>query len=625
MSGKFLARVLAMSLALILAACGGDDSSTPLAGGSNGGNNNTGGGDSSSEVTIGTLQIIANPTQAGTSSTASSSLTVVAKDSNGILLEGVDISFSANNNGALQIDQGTTNASGVARATLSLGDPRNRAVTVTATASGVSDSVTVNFIGTGLAIAGPTSISFGDQATYRITLTDSDGAGIRDEAVFVDSNLSELTASTLTTGANGVVDVTLEASNTSGSDTITATAYSGGSEVSASRPITIAPDSFSIVSPSPNAEVMLNTTAQVMVEWLTDNNAVADGKEVRFSTTRGSLTPSDGAVTTVGGEASVGIVSTNSGPALITAIDPETGLETEVTIEFVADTPDSLNLQAEKTQLDLGASTEITATVRDAENNLVKGQTVNFVLLEDGSNGTLSASVAETNSQGRARVTYTGGTASSGRDGVEIGATVAGSVTDSVMLTVARQALRLAIGTGNEIFEPDSVRYRAPYIAIVTDANGAPVSDADIELSVLPLGFRKGEYAISPNDTWVVFPAQPIFCESEDINDNGVLDENEDRNGNGRLEPTNSATTSSPSVISASDGSADFDLLYPQNHCKWVEVRLTATVEVGGTESIESADFFLPCSADDLDDTDVLPPGGIDGLYGKEQECLTLD
>lgn len=48
MSGKFLARVLTMSLALILAACGGDDSSTPLVAGGNGtgsGGGGTGGGD----------------------------------------------------------------------------------------------------------------------------------------------------------------------------------------------------------------------------------------------------------------------------------------------------------------------------------------------------------------------------------------------------------------------------------------------------------------------------------------------------------------------------------------------------------------------------------------------------
>ena len=42
MSGKFLARASALSLAVFLAACGGDDSSTPLAGGGNGGSGGNG-------------------------------------------------------------------------------------------------------------------------------------------------------------------------------------------------------------------------------------------------------------------------------------------------------------------------------------------------------------------------------------------------------------------------------------------------------------------------------------------------------------------------------------------------------------------------------------------------------
>ncbi|WBU42007.1 MULTISPECIES: hypothetical protein [Marinobacter] len=47
MSGKFLARASALSLAFVLAACGGDENSTPLAGGSGTGGNNggTGNGD----------------------------------------------------------------------------------------------------------------------------------------------------------------------------------------------------------------------------------------------------------------------------------------------------------------------------------------------------------------------------------------------------------------------------------------------------------------------------------------------------------------------------------------------------------------------------------------------------
>lgn len=59
MSGKFLARASALSLALILAACGGDESSTPLAGGNGGGTSSSGddsssGGESTVSLELGT-------------------------------------------------------------------------------------------------------------------------------------------------------------------------------------------------------------------------------------------------------------------------------------------------------------------------------------------------------------------------------------------------------------------------------------------------------------------------------------------------------------------------------------------------------------------------------------------
>nr|WP_136633768.1 hypothetical protein [Marinobacter sp. DS40M8] len=133
---------------------------------------------------------------------------------------------------------------------------------------------------------------------------------------------------------------------------------------------------------------------------------------------------------------------------------------------------------------------------------MVKNQEISFRILEDGSGGNLSSSLDVTDSQGRASTIYTAGSNTSGRDGVEIEAVVDGSISDTVTLTVARQALRLAIGTGNEIEEPDSVRYVKEYVAIVTDANGAPVENANIELSALPVGYRKGSYAVSTDDNW---------------------------------------------------------------------------------------------------------------------------
>nr|WP_227539557.1 Ig-like domain-containing protein [Marinobacter sp. Arc7-DN-1] len=498
-------------------------------------------------------------------------------------------------------------------------------MTITAQSGSISDSVSVDISGTSLAISGPTSISLGSSTALRVTLSDADGNGISGETVNLSTTLGTLSASTLTTSTNGLVDVQLNSGSTGGTATVTAAAYSGSSTISTTRDIVVAGDSFGFTSPAPNTEVDLNTQQEVTMEWLVNGNPVADGTQIQFTATRGTLTPASGVVTTSGGQASIDISSTNAGISTITASDTNSGLSADLTFEFVATTPDEINLQAIKTQLDLSETTEIVAVIRDADNNLVKNQEVSFSILEDGSGGSLTSSRDVTDSQGRASTIYQAGANTSGRGGVEIQATVAGSISDTVTLTVARQALRLAIGTGNEIIEPDTVRYIKDYVAIVTDANGAPVENANIELSVLPTGYIKGSYVPSIDDTWVISPGNPVFCDAEDLNRNGQLDAGEDINGSLALEPTNSATTSASSVISATDGSADFSLIYPQSHCNWVRVELTATVRVGGSESVESSEFFLSCAASDLNNTDIPPPGGIEGLYGSDQACNVND
>ena len=73
----------------------------------------------------------------------------------------------------------------------------------------------------------------------------------------------------------------------------------------------------------------------------------------------------------------------------------------------------------------------MTATVRDAANNFVKNQTVNFVLT-DVSGGSLSVAQAVTNSQGQAKTFYNASNATSAANGVRVDATVQGTaVTDS--------------------------------------------------------------------------------------------------------------------------------------------------------------------------------------------------
>jgi hypothetical protein len=623
MSGKILARVLALSLAFFLVACGGgDDDSTPLAGGSGSSGGTADGGSTADEVVnVGSVQLLASPVQIGTSSGATSTLTALVKDPNGILLASVPVQFSVNNNGTLRVDEPTTDESGSSTAILSTTeDARNRNITVQASAGGRSDSVNISITGTSISIAGPSSVSLGDTVPYRITLSDGNGDGISNEEITVNANANAITSSSLTT-SDGVVDIELS-TQTSGQEELTVSAFSGESKVEASQSINISPETFVFTSPTANTEINLNTLQTISLEWESDNTPV-DGRTVRFSSTRGTLQPVNGLVTTSNGQASVQISSDISGPTTVTARAIDSGLSTERDLEFVATTASSVNVQAIKTQLDFGETTEIQTVVRDQNNNLAKNQLITFQIVADGSSGNLSSSSGVTDGLGRVSTTYTAGQSISARDGVEIRATVAGTnVIGELFMTVARRALRVVVGTGNTLTEPSQSRYEKEFVTIVTDANGAPVESANVELSILPVGYKKGAYAKVAGEGSLRWEAQTSAdCSAEDTNRNGILDPGEDFNQSRSLEPTNPATTNVSSLVTGSNGSGTFSILYPQNLCSWAVTRITATVRVGGTESVENYDFPLSCAAADLSDVDVDPPGGVASLYGTGTSC----
>ena len=125
----------------------------------------------------------------------------------------------------------------------------------------------------------------------------------------------------------------------------------------------------------------------------------------------------------------------------------------------------------------------VTATIRDAAGNLVKGKTISFSILDDETNGGIFPSASSTNSAGQASTVYTAGATTSAQDGVIIEACVSDDPTppapcDRVALTVARQQLFVTLGTSHLIATPLPTQYAKPYSVLVTDANGNPVANA---------------------------------------------------------------------------------------------------------------------------------------------------
>lgn len=549
-------------------------------------------------------------------------LTAITQNSANTLVEGVPVSFAASS-GALQVTRGTTDASGAATAILTTaGNPENRTITVTATAGGTSTTITVDVTGTQLAVSGPDTLTINDTATYSIALTNSAGTGIANQMVTVASAIGNtLSSVSLTTDASGQVQVNVTGT-IGGLDTLTVSALGLTRQFS----INVSTDNFTFTTPPAGTRVALSTTQPLTLHW--DRNGLPQiGQPISFSTTRGILSAEIGS-TDANGNLTISISSVNAGPAVISAVGPG-GLATDLEINFIATNPDTLTLMAEPSTVVVNAQSTVTAVVRDPADNLVEGRRVNFTL-NDVSGGSLSSGFAVTDSQGKASVIYTAGASTSASNAVTITAVVDGTaIQDTTNLTVAGQQLRVTLGTGNTLFEPNATQYRVPYVVQVTDANGNPVSGNRVQLNVRPLVYFKGFWrpVMGRMPPWERVPtlpapmgAPPGFCDNEDINFNGINEAGEDFNNNGVLDPGNPVTVSPGMITTDAEGFGFIDVVYPQSMATWVSVRLSAIIEVTGTEFTESRTFDLAIAGSDISDINVAPPGDV-SPFGSADSC----
>jgi len=630
MTQLFRATQLAI-IALLLAACQGS-------GGDNGDDGDPADpgdpGDAPSQVA--TLNLVASSNTLRSdaeSAEEGNELTAIARDDNNNVVEGEAITFAADS-GALQVTRDTTDAAGTAAAILTTaGNPRNRGIEVTASAGNAQSSVTIEVTGTQLDITGPGAVPIDNNATYTISLRDAGGDGIANETVLVSTkNGNTLSQTNPDTNASGQAQVELTGDNP-GQETITAEALG----LTASIDLEVGGDNFRLTTPSSGAQIPLNTDQTVTLRWEKDGNPQT-GESIQFSTTRGALSSSS-TNTDGNGEATVTVRSDNAGPATLKASESG-GLSTSTSVQFIATQSDSISVSADPATVDTEESSDIVAVVRDPNNNRVTGATVNFTV-NDPSGGNVRDASVETDTQGRAQTVYTAGDTSASEP-AEITATVSGTnITDTTEVTIAGQAVRIALGTGNELQESDdTTKYIKPYTAVVTDSAGNPVPDADFKLSIKPVSYQKGQRVLVDTDGdgtadgWATAPGYAVTpdgdpgeddfgCFNEDLNANNFLDSGEDVNNNGSLDPTNPVTV--PETVELDeDGTGQFDVTYPQNFAVWLVMRLRATASVEGTESVEDVFFVLPILADDVDDPNEDPPGRI-SPFGTASECTNPD
>ncbi len=610
-----------------------------------------------------TLTLLTSSPTIPTDNSSGATLSAIVKDANNNLLAGVPVSFQVDSGAIVAVQTsagttgsvpaGTTDANGMAQATLTTpGDPSNRTITVTANAGSATAQVKVAVTGTTLSLTGPSTLVLNNTATFTVQLSNSSGKGIANTAATVSSaNNNTLSASSLVTDANGRATFTVKGT-TGGNDTITATSLG----LTQTAPLAVSAQSFNITAPASGTNVVLGTSQQLTVTW-TNNGLPVQNQPVTFVATRGTVVPATAVNTDANGHASASISSTSGGPAIVQATGA--GVAAQLNLQFVANTPSQISVQAGPNTVPVQGQSTIQVTVRDAQNNLVQGATVNFEVVTDPTNGGLSSASAVTDAQGRAQTVYTAGSSSSGANGVTVSATVASTtVTASTTLTVGGQAVGLLLGTGNTIDTSQGAAvYQVTYTVFASDNHGAPLPNQPITFSILPVAYGKGVMGGCPGTQWApAYSTQGTdpdaytgpgllnnaqMCKNEDTDYNGniasldsgtpgtctdlltglvITSHVKDYNCNGLLDPGTVATVSPASGVTDATGRLDVKITYNRDHAYWALVTLVASTTVAGTQSSTSSTFTLQGAVGDYS-CSVGPPGPV-SPYGKATTCV---
>ena len=626
--------------ALALAACGGGSSC-------DGSFANSCSSNTTPPPVIGSLTVRTDLPQIKSDGTESATITALVKDASNNVMTGIAVAFKSDT-GSLVPIQGTTDANGLATASLDAGsDPSNRTITVTASVGTTTATVAVAVSGTTLDLTGNTSLVLNATGSYSFVLKNSSGTGIPGVAVTLASAKGNAFATAgaagFVTDASGRLDFTMTATN-GGADTITASALG---ENATPLDVTISTQSFSFSAPTDGTKVTLGVSQTATVTWL-NNNVPVVGQPITFSATRGTLSQTTPINSDANGQATVSISSSGAGPSVINA--NAAGVTTQLNLNFVANNPSQISVQAGPATVSVQKTSTITAVVRDAANNLVNGATVTFALTTDPTNGGLSAASATTNSQGSASVVYTAGNTSSGANGVTITASVQDflkttTYTATTNVTVGGQTVFLSLGTGNTISPSGFPAYAVDYSVFAVDANGAPIQGVAVTMAVLPVAYGKGVlvcggtfwvpgYSTLTTDTYA-YKSQKL-CTNEDTdytgninslgqcdNGSGVMIPCKDYNQNNKLDPGNVVVVSPASGITDKDGRLDVTITYPRDHSYWTEVSLVASTTVQGTQSSTTATFVLVGLSTDYQ-CSTGPPGPI-SPYGVASTCANPD
>lgn len=529
----------------------------------------------------------------------------------------------------------------------SAGDDReNHTVTITASVPGLEDRfVEVAIVGTTVQLTPErTNIEIGAAPVpLVITVKDAGGSGVPYTPVTVKATSTAGAGAPLIMAAptgmispssyTGITDLNGELTVQLAGDTpggVEVTAESLGAEASKDFVVGEAGFVFGISNvyyEDPDKSVEEVPVPLYVGQDLTIEVNAPDQDAILFVTTVGTLTGDiglqAGRVITepvVGKVASAVLNAATAGMATVwvmDADDPYTADSLKVDISPRVEDAAQIVLQATPTTIETNAGdvnkSTLIATVKNAENQVIRGAPVNFSMTgATGGGESISPAIAYTNSEGQATATFSAGTLASGAAGVNVCSAVIGTaIPDScVSIIIGGTAGSMAISRGTTIESVnDDTVYRLPMTVLVSDSAGNPVGGAGVSLRVWPSRCATGYWM--EVDEGECEPVYECVLVNEDTEKDGWT-EDEDRNGDNEPTPPQAAAgvltadfnagregQVEINVTTDGTGLATFDLIYPKASAAWVEDRITATTEVLGTATTSTATFWLPWLEDE--------------------------
>lgn len=600
-----------------------------------------------------TVRVISNEASLLTGGQETAQITASVTNDANLPEAGVDIQFSSNA-GVLQGAQLVTDENGEATAVLSLRyDSSNQDIEVKAVVGDYSGIARVVALGSTIEVTGDDNVVLGNDIEIQAKLTAGDGMPIANEVVSISSRADNTLSMTEgVTDPEGFVNVTVGSAN--GDDTLTFMALDardGTPSVTQTYDFMVSDDQLKFAADSADA-LPVNKPHQFMVNW-SFNGAPIVGEQLKFTITAGQVVGGSTAITDTNGNATVSVLSSVAGEVTLNAEAADGSVNNRHKFSFFGEVPALIRTDSTSTRVNTRENATIVTSVADANGNPVKGKVVVFSSA-NLKGGQLSTTMATTNADGMAEITFTAGTTPTEEDEIVIFTEIEGtSINDNVSLTVVEPALNITIGSSNTLVEiGNGTQYSITYVIQVADGGGKALEGAKVRLSIEPILYRKGymqqlnadgltfQQQLDENESlrfipasWTSQSSSTISCPKEDINGNRILDAGEDNNGNGTLDPQDPAiimpvaedlelpTLESNGVLTTdATGSGYFNVVYPVTNAAWAQIRVVARAQALGVEAEDTYLTMLNSDAAQLNAGEIRPVNAV-SPYGLVLNC----